>query len=150
MSVRNKVRESRRLDGGRVQKRQSSTPDFLPSGNASESCRSLQESYDVGGGVFDGSISIIKDGIFEEETALGDDHVHEEGFGNGTVDILSSSTQPTIEIDSLLDEIEFVSFSMSKTRFVVVTASWSTRLLSVCRCRVDSYQRAQSRGGRRC
>ena len=46
-----------------------------------------------------------------------------------------SSTQPTIEINSLFDKIEFVSFSMSKTRFVVLNASWSTRLLSsVGRC----------------
>ena len=46
-----------------------------------------------------------------------------------------SPTQPTIEINSLFDKIEFVSFSMSKTRFVVLNASWSTRLLSsVGRC----------------
>ena len=40
--------------------------------------------YDVGGGVFDGSLSITKDGILEVRAMPGDDLSHEEDFDSGT------------------------------------------------------------------
>ena len=43
--------------------------------------------YDVGGGVFDGSLSINKDGILEVRAMLGDDHLYKEDFENGTVGV---------------------------------------------------------------
>ena len=46
-----------------------------------------------------------------------------------TKHILSSSMKPTIEITSLSDEVEFISVSMSKTRFVVSNTSSSIWLL---------------------
>ena len=41
----------------------------------------------VGGGVFDGSLSMIKDGILEVKATPCDDHLHEEDFDNGPVDV---------------------------------------------------------------
>ena len=41
--------------------------------------------YDMGGGVFDGSLSIVKSGILEVRATLGDDHWHEKDFDSGAV-----------------------------------------------------------------
>merc|ERR1711953_588357 len=95
--------------------------------------------YDMGGGTFDVSILTIEDGIFEVKATAGDTHLGGEDFDNRIVDFclqdfkrknrgkdmsgnqrakrtLSSSTQATIEIDSLFEGIDF-SCSLSRARF---------------------------------
>ena len=43
--------------------------------------------YDAGGGIFDGSLSIIEDGIFEvKATSPRNDHLTKQDFDDGTVD----------------------------------------------------------------
>ena len=51
---------------------------------------------DVGGVVFDGSLSIIKYGILEVRTTPGDDVLNEEDFDRGTVDVQVKRKEPTV------------------------------------------------------
>ena len=53
---------------------------------------------DVGGVVFDGSLSIIKYGILEVRTTPGDDVLNEEDFDRGTVD--AKSNRKSRQLDS--------------------------------------------------
>ena len=50
--------------------------------------------YDVGDCIFDGSLLIIGDGIFEVRATPGDDHLHERDFYNGTVDVCTLVADP--------------------------------------------------------
>merc|ERR1712106_42867 len=85
--------------------------------------------FDLGGGTFDVSILTIEDGIFEVKSTAGDTHLGGEDFDNRMVNhflqefkrkykkdpqdnkrakrTLSSSTQASIEIDSLYEGIDF-------------------------------------------
>ena len=63
-------------------------------------------------------------------------------LGANTEHILSSCTQPTIEIDSLCDEIEFLSFSMSKRCTRAGQLGLCLQLEKVFEC----VARAQSKG----
>jgi len=80
--------------------------------------------YDMGGGTFDVSWLTIEDGFLEVKATAGDTHLGSEDFDNSSGDLylqdfkriksgndmygnqrtLSSSTQATIEIDSLVEE----------------------------------------------
>merc|ERR1719171_2276162 len=94
--------------------------------------------FDLGGGTFDVSLLTIEDGIFEVKATAGDTHLGGEDFerknrgkdltGNNRAirrlrtqcerakRTLSSSTQATIEIDSLFDGIDYTC-SLSRARF---------------------------------
>merc|ERR1712199_20572 len=85
--------------------------------------------YDMGGGTFDVSLLTIEDGIFEVKATAGDTHLGGKDFAGNQRALrrlrtqcerakrtLSSSTQATIEIDSLFDGIDF-SCSLSRARF---------------------------------
>ena len=105
--------------------------------------------FDLGGGTFDVSILIIKNGNFEVKSTAGDTHLGGEDFDNRMVDhfveefkrkrkkdltsnkrairrlktacerakrTLSSSTQASIELDSLFEGIDFYS-TLTRARF---------------------------------
>merc|ERR1711935_733082 len=85
--------------------------------------------YDMGGGTFDVSLLTIEDGIFEVKATAGDTHLGGEDLAGNHRAIrrlrtqcerakrtLSSSTQATIEIDSLFEGIDY-SCSLSRARF---------------------------------
>uniref|UniRef100_A0A3Q3MRE3 Heat shock protein family A (Hsp70) member 2 n=1 Tax=Labrus bergylta TaxID=56723 RepID=A0A3Q3MRE3_9LABR len=92
--------------------------------------------FDLGGGTFDVSIMTIEDGIFEVKSTAGDTHLGGEDFDNRMKDIsqnkralrrlrtacerakrtLSSSSQASIEIDSLFEGIDYYT-SITRARF---------------------------------
>ncbi|ORY50150.1 hsp70-like protein [Neocallimastix californiae] len=87
--------------------------------------------FDLGGGTFDVSLLTIEDGIFKVKATSGDTHLGGEDFDNRLVKrslrrlrtacerakrTLSSSTQTSIEIDSLYEGIDFYT-SITRARF---------------------------------
>merc|ERR1719253_1301047 len=94
--------------------------------------------FDLGGGTFDVSLLTIEEGIFEVKATAGDTHLGGEDFDSRLVNFfvsefkrkfkkdvtasarskrtLSSTTQTTVEIDSLVDGIDFYS-SITRAKF---------------------------------
>uniref|UniRef100_A0A914Z771 Heat shock protein 70 n=1 Tax=Panagrolaimus superbus TaxID=310955 RepID=A0A914Z771_9BILA len=83
--------------------------------------------FDLGGGTFDVSILTIEDGIFEVKSTAGDTHLGDVASNPRALRrlrtacerakrTLSSSTQASIEIDSLFEGIDFYT-SITRARF---------------------------------
>uniref|UniRef100_A0A8C5MZ00 Heat shock protein 70 n=1 Tax=Leptobrachium leishanense TaxID=445787 RepID=A0A8C5MZ00_9ANUR len=84
--------------------------------------------FNLGGGTFDVSILTIEDGIFEVKSTAGDTHLGGGDFDNRMVNhyvrtkrTLSSSTQASIEIDSLYEGIDFYT-SITRAHFEELNA----------------------------